>query len=507
VKKPAATDLSRRNFVSALAGAAAGTVVAPLATLYARAARANDGAECIANGTSAGFGPLQPALARNAADLTSTVVGDLSNTPLLELPPGFSYTAVSITGAVMSDGSLVPGDHDGMACFPGRDGTYRLVRNHELHPGEFKFGNRAGAQPANGKLYDSFNLNRNLGGGGTTTLVLDRDGLLVRDFASLGGTARNCAGGPTPWRSWISCEEYVATPETNSRVHQRHGYCFEVPADLEDGVDPIPIVDAGRFNHEAAAVDPVTRILYQTEDRSDSCFYRYVSHRRAIGFGDLQDGGSLYAMVIDPRVVSSCDGAFLPTIDRGGGLHSVDTGSGLGSFLGQPLPVRWVLLEDVDPTHDTLRFEAHAKGAALVDRGEGAWYSGRGGGNIYFVATSGGALNRGQVFVYDPVRETVTLVVESVESTALISPDNITVAPDGALYLCEDKGGTDSVVGVDSNGDVFPFLRNARDTGEFAGACFSPNGKFMYVNGQAVGITFAVFRDDRRSIRVHSGWV
>jgi secreted PhoX family phosphatase len=197
----------------------------------------------------------------------------------------------------------------------------------------------------------------------------------------------------------------------------------------------------------------------------------------------------------------------LPTIDQGGGLHFVDTGRGLGSFLGQPLPVRWVLLEDVDPTRDTLRFEAQAKGAALFDRGEGAWYSGHGGGKIYFVATSGGALNRGQVFLYDPMRETVTLVVESVESTALISPDNITVAPDGALYLCEDKGGTDSVVGVDSNGNVFPFLRNARDAGEFAGACFSSNGKFMYVNGQAVGITFAVFRDDRRSIRVHSGWV
>ena len=138
-----------------------------------------------------------------------------------------------------------------------------------------------------------------------------------------------------------------------------------------------------------------------------------------------------------------------------------------------------MLLEDVDPAGDTLRVEAHANGAALIERGEGAWYSEHGGGKIYFVATSGGDNNNGQVFVYDPTRETLTLVVESTGSSALDNPDNITVAPDGALYLCEDGGGANSVVGVDINGDVFPFLRNALDSGEFAGACFSPNGKFM----------------------------
>ena len=143
----------------------------------------------------------------------------------------------------------------------------------------------------------------------------------------------------------------------------------------------------------------------------------------------------------------------------------------------------------------------------MIRRGEGAWYSAHGGGKIYFVATTGGDESRGQVFVYDPTREVVTLVVESTGTSALLKPDNITVAPDGALFLCEDRSGTNRVVGVDRNGDVFVFLRNARDGGEFAGACFSPNGKFMYVNVQSVGITFAVFRDDRRSIRVHSGWV
>ena len=505
MSKPSNTGISRRDFVGSLAGAAAGTIVAPLAAFYARPAYARDMPKCTPNGTSAGFGPLESALAANAAALFDTVVGDLSTTPLLQIPPGFAYTALSITGSLMSDGGLVPGDHDGMACFRNRGRTYTLVRNHELSPGENEFGNRGGVQPANGKLYDPFVLPSGRGGGGTTTLVVDRDGLLIRDFASLGGTVRNCAGGPTPWGSWISCEENVSTPATSGTVTKKHGYCFEVPSDLGEGVDPIPIVDAGRFNHEAVALDHKTGILYETEDRSDSCFYRYISHRHSHRHGHLQDGGSLYAMAIRPNVFSSCDGTPLPTIDRGNGIYSVDTRRGMQSFLRQPLPVHWVLLDDVDPVGDTLRFEAHAKGAAIISRGEGAWSTARRGRKIYFVATSGGDVANGQVFEYDPRYETLTLIVESTSSTILDNPDNITVAPDGTLYLCEDGGGTDYVVGVDKNGDIFPFLQHQFGTGEFAGACFSPDGRFMFVNNQQVGITFAVFREDGRPINIDSG--
>ena len=490
------TTLSRRKFLSMLAIVSAGTAVGPLGKLYAqKPGRFPAPGVCLTNGEGVGFGPISPKLPLNAADLMSTVAGDLSQTALLELPEGFSYTALSITGQTMNDGALVPGDHDGMACFQGRRGSHILVRNHELGPAENKFGSRVGCLPPNGKVYDPFILPAGQGGGGTTTLIIDREGRLVRHWISLGGTIRNCAGGLTPWDSWISCEEDVSIPTGANNVTKKHGYNFEVPADLPEAVDPIPLIDMGRFNHEAVATDPQTGYVYETEDRGDSAFYKFVPKvRRARKFGDLQKGGRLYAMVIDPNVMAVCDGTIFPATGT-----SADTRTGVQSFLGQPLPVSWVEIEEVDPAGDTVRVEAQSKGAALFSRGEGMWYAD---GLIYFVCTGGGDQGNGQVWAYDPRREAVTLLVESTSGGALDNPDNITVGPDGALYMCEDGGGEQFVVGVDGNGDLFKFARNNFTTSEFCGACFSNDGRMMFVNIQGPGITYAIFRDDHRPIFV-----
>lgn len=499
------TALNRRKFLAMLSAATAGTAVAPLGNLYARSfpqgifGQPTPGV-CIANGVSQGFGPIVPKLPLNAADLTDTVVGNLSQAHLLELPENFSYTALSITGQIMGDGSIVPGDHDGMACFMGQNGDYVLVRNHELSRGQNKYGNRTGCQPPNGKVYDPFNLPEGQGGGGTSTLIIDRQGQLVMDYISLGGTIRNCAGGPTPWGSWISCEEDVSTLSAAANT-KMHGYNFEVPALLGQAVDPIPLIDMGRFNHEAVACDPRTGYIYQTEDRGDSLFYRFVPHvRQPRHFGDLQQGGELYAMVIDAQTNAVCDGSVLPVLNA---HDSVDTRRNVQSFLGQPLPVKWVKLEDVNPAADTLRFEGQAKGAAVFARGEGMWYS-NSDGLVYFVATSGGDIGRGQVWAYNPKQETVTLLVESTDQGVLDRPDNITVGPDGALYLCEDGSGEQFVVGVDQQGNLFPFARNNYNTSEFAGACFSPDGRFMFVNMQTFGVTYAIFRNDHRPIKLNA---
>lgn len=493
---------SRRTFLSMMSAAAAGTAVAPLGKLYAHGyswkfhekfRELPAPGQCLANGVADGFGPLSARLPANAAALGDTVVGDLSQTPLLELPQGFSYRALSITGQTMSDGAAVPGDHDGMACFRGHQGQYVLVRNHELSVGENKYGNRAGCLPANGKVYDPFVLEPGQGGGGTTTLVVNYRGELVEDYISLGGTIRNCAGGPTPWGSWISCEENTATPANAGNVTRKHGYNFEVPAHIREAVNPVPLTAMGRFNHEAIACDPFSGCVYQTEDRGDSLFYRFVPNaRRPRRYGDLQQGGKLFAMVINASSSAVCDGSLLPITGS-----SVDTRKAVQPFLGQPLPVSWVELEDVDPEEDTLRFEGQAKGAALFARGEGAWY---GNGLIYFVCTSGGDAGNGQIWAYNPRWETVTLVVESTEASILDNPDNLTVAPDGTLYLCEDGGGDQFIVGVDRRGDLFQFAHNNFNTSEFAGACFSPDSRFMFVNMQSFGVTYAIYRDDHRPI-------
>ncbi|MEO0972145.1 MAG: alkaline phosphatase PhoX, partial [Pseudomonadota bacterium] len=223
----------------------------------------------------------------------------------------------------------------------------------------------------------------------------------------------------------------------------------------------------------------------------------------------LRDGDEL---VIDADQ-RGCDGSLLP-LAAPQGVDVVDTrGLGRGAagsmlpFLGVPLRVRWVELEDVDPEEDTLRFEAQAKGAAMFHRGEGAWYAD---GKHYWVCSGAGDASEGQVWCYDPITDTATMIVESTDENLLDGPDNITVARDGTIYLCEDGSSgepgdanfSQRIVGVDSTGGLFNFAFNNFDTSEFAGACFSPDQRFMYVNSQGVGITYAISRTNGRPIRL-----
>lgn len=412
--------------------------------------------------------PLQ-ALMANAAlgkNVRGGGYGELVPDPngLLDLPRGFQYRAFSRTGDIMSDGYPVPADHDGMAAFPGPGNTTILVRNHELSPDE---------EPAvvapNNKKYDT------LCKGGTTTLVVGPDRRLIRHYASLAGTYRNCAGGPTPWGSWISCEENTSTPAGNTpgdarNVEKFHGYNFEVPSLSEGLVDPVPLVAMGRFNHEAIAVDPRTGIVYQTEDRGDGLFYRFVPNQP----GNLREGGVLEALKIKnmPQAITR-----------------------LNFPVGQPMEVEWVRIEEPNPDTDTVRVEGFTNGATQFTRGEGIWY---GNGELFFNCTNGGELGLGQIWRYFPdvsgsTGGTIELFVEPNNPDLLDRPDNITVSPFGDLFICEDGSGTDFVVGVTQEGQLYQFARNAINNSEFAGACFSPDGRTMFVNILSPGITFAIW--------------
>lgn len=443
--------VSRREFVSLVGASAAGTIlVSPLKALYAREAQGQ-------SIRSRGYGALQP-----------------DPNGLLDLPRGFQYRAFSRTGDMMSDGSLVPGDHDGMAAFAGPRNTTILIRNHELSPDEVT---KPKVKAPVDKQYDT------LSRGGTTTLIVGSDRKLIKDYASLAGTYRNCAGGRTPWGSWISCEETTATPATApGSVLKMHGYNFEVPISAKSPVDAIPLVAMGRFNHEAVAVDPKTGIVYETEDQRDGLFYRFIPNQP----GKLSAGGVLEALKIKGRPQAKTFADFP---------------------VGKPMQVEWVRIENPNPATDTVRQEGFAKGAAQFTRGEGIWY---GKGEFYFCCTNGGSVDPatgstnglGQVWRYVPGRTnaggTIELFVEPNNKSVLDSPDNIVVSPFGDLFICEDGDGEQFVVGVTPRGKLYHFARNAINDREFAGVCFSPDGRTMFVNIQNPGITFAIWGTWRR---------
>jgi secreted PhoX family phosphatase len=357
-------------------------------------------------------------------------------------------------------GQLTPGAHDGMAAFPAGRGRVRLVRNHEA----------GGGTPFSTAWYDP------AAAGGTTTLEFDSHGgdfISARD--SLSGTIRNCAGGLTPWDTWLTCEE------TNDFTALPHGYIFEVPA---DGLgDLAPLRDMGRFSHEAVAVDPGTGYVYETEDAgSSSGFCRFVPNVN----GDLLAGGQLWRLKV-----------------KGVALANL----GLSYANGQTFEVEWVESGVPDNPAQTspgnfVWSQGRAQGAATFARLEGCWYGND--AKIYVVSTSGG-IGQGQIWEYDPAAETISLLFQSPGAAVLNAPDNITVSPRGGLVLCEDGSGLEFLHGLTVEGEIFPFAQNnivltGERNGikgdfrgsEWAGACYSPDGKWLFAHVQSPGVTFAI---------------
>ena len=434
-----ASQVTRRDFVKRSAVAGAGMALGgPMAAYAQRSA----GGRRIA----LGYGALRP-----TPEIDSAI-------EFLALPPGFQYRLINRAGDPMTTGGPTPGIFDGMGAFPGPSGSTILIRNHEnrSRPGEV-----AVPVPA-GKRYDP---DANVKGG-NTKLVVDRRRRLEEVYAVLGGTHTNCAGGETPWRTWITCEEIFNYGSAENNVKPGtgvpHGYSFEIPADATGAVPPQPIVDAGRFSHEAVAW--LDGVLYETEDRGDAAFYRFRPARRPREFGDLASfGGTLQALAVTSR----------PGFD-----------ANLASP-GESYDAEWVTIEEPNPLQDTVRKEAQSKGAAIFDRTEGAWTAGR---RVYFDCTTGGEAQLGQLWSFEPRGRdggTLTLIYESTSATDLENPDNLVVVPaSGDVFLQEDSDGEQFVRGVTKRGSIYDFAQTILSDSEFCGGCFSPEGRTFFLNQQ-----------------------
>lgn len=444
--------LDRRQFTLGLTGTAFAGLLGACTSLREGATRAAPRA----------YGPLEPDPAG-----------------LLGLPRGFRYRVISSFGDRMDDGFVVPDRADGMGCFALDRRRVALVRNHELQARHRDAGPIRGASDSALAAYD-----RNAQGqalpGGTTTIVYDlAAGRVEAQHLSLLGTIRNCAGGITPWGSWLSCEEDMT--RAGNGVSRDHGWVFEVPANVRGLADPVPLIAMGRFNHEAAAVDPRTGIVYLTEDRDDSLLYRFLPDTN----GKLARGGRLQALaLVDTSLTDSRN------------WNGVDFPQGTRQA------VRWIDLDGVESPDDDLRKRGAAKGALLFARGEGIHH---GDGELYFCCTSGGTAKLGQVMRYKPSRfegqarergepGQLQNFVESTDPSQLNFGDNLTVAPNGHLIVCEDQY-TDVVDnhlrGVTPDGRLYPFARLRAQT-ELAGACFSPDGSTLFVNAYSPGKTLAI---------------
>jgi secreted PhoX family phosphatase len=433
-------EVTRRRFTQGSIAVGGGLALGgPISALAARSAEGRPR-------RSPGYGPIEP------------TPDEDSGVEYIALPPGFKYRVISRQNEPMDDGNPTPGIFDGMAAYKGPHGTTVLIRNHENR-------SRAGeieCKVPRSKRYDQDANVR----GGNTKLVVSQSRRVFESFAVLGGTHTNCAGGLTPWHSWITCEEIFnyGSVENNTTpgTGVPHGFCFEVPSDTDGPVDPIPILGAGRFSHEAVAW--LDHALYETEDRGDAAFYRFVPRRKPRESGDLASfGGTLQALVVRGR----------PNFDAN------------TANPGESYPVEWVKIEEPNPPEDTVRQEAQSKGAAIFDRTEGIWTAD---GRLYFDCTTGGEAQLGQLWEYLPRGRQggeLKLIYESTSIEDLEGPDNLVVVPHtGHVFLQEDAGGEQFVRGVTRRGEIYDFAKTVLNETEFCGGTFSPDGRTFFLNQQ-----------------------
>ena len=337
-----------------------------------------------------------------------------ANADGLRLPAGFSARIVARSGQpVLPDGYVWHFWPDGGATFATADGGWIYVSNSEL--------------PITG---------------GVGALRFDAEGQIIDAYRILDGTNVNCAGGPTPWGTWLSCEEVG------------EGRVFET--DPWGEVEAVERPALGRFKHEAATIDPELGCVYLSEDESDGCFYRFVS-------SDVDADGNLSLTEGELQVA---------VVDDVGGV----------SWLPVPDP----LAEGETPTRQQV------PEATVFDGGEGIWWFE---GTVY-LSTKGDS----RVWAYDTRDQTIRTIYDRAaapDPDALYGVDNLTVSACGDVLVAED-GGQMRIVAVLPSGELKPLVQiEGQDDSEITGPAFDPSGTRLYFSsqratGQLGGITYEI---------------
>ncbi|UJA19194.1 DUF839 domain-containing protein [Thermoleophilia bacterium SCSIO 60948] len=351
------------------------------------------------------FGPVW--LREALASAGPAVPGDSPYGPLgeadansLELPQGFSSRIVARGGQPV-EGTAYPWPvfPDGQATYRTEDGGWILVTNSE---------------------------SVSAAGAGSSAIRFDPDGEVIGAYRILGGTNVNCAGGPTPWGTWLSCEESDT------------GLVWEADPAGVLAAEPRPAL--GAFKHEAAAVDPVDGRLYLTEDSADAGFYRFT-----------------------PESYPSLDAGLLEV-----------------AVVGDSGRVRWAEVPDPSTVTSATPTRQQVPEMAKFQNGEGIWYAD---GVLYFTTKTDKV-----VWAYDARRRRLERVFDRELATrsSLDAVDNVTVSAAGDVLVCED-GGNMEIGLITPKRTVSPLLRFVgadHEGSEVCGVVFDPSGRRMYCTSQ-----------------------
>lgn len=380
----------------------------------------------------------------------------------LGLVLGGGTAGVPVVRAAGADdfGPLQPPDGNGLMLPSGFSSRIVAVSNSTVgttsHTWHFSpDGGAVFAAPGNGWVYVS-NAERGDGNSGVGAIRFAADGSIVDAYSILTGSYRNCAGGPTPWGTWLSCEEVVA------------GRVFEC-SPLSPGSEGTERSALGYFNHEAAAVDPLHGTIYLTEDKADGRLYRFTPS----SYPDLTAGVLEVAEILDPLP----EGPIQPGQVRSLSWHALldpnPSGGGVQSNVHFPVEQR------------ATRFQVAASTAFLG--GEGCWYAD---GLVYFSTK-----HDERIWKIDTAANQISIYYQrSVSPTPeLTNVDNVYVSPAGDVYVAEDPGDL-QIVALTPSGAVKPIVQVTGVTGsEITGPALSPDGSRLYFSSQRnPGRTFEV---------------